>query len=107
MKMKKGGLINDLEHKIKEYQNLLGHYEKKILSLENDISQLQFEYNQSFKVFTQPFEYEPNNEWLLDYRQSILNQMLNLNNYILELNDTKCKWEKECNFLNRLYLYLN
>lgn len=104
---KKGGLIKDLEQRIKEYQNLLHHYEKKILSFENEISQLQLEYNQSYEVFTQPFEYEPNNEFLLDYRDSILNQMLNLNNYIFELKDTKCKWEKECNFLNRLYLHLN
>ena len=104
---KKGGLIRDLEQRIKEYQDLLHHYEKKILSIENEISQLQFEYNQSFEVFTQPFQHEPNNEFLLDYRNSILNQMLNLNNYIFELNDTKCKWEKECNFLNRMYLYLN
>ena len=102
-----GCLINELEWRIKQYQDLLHHYDKKILSLENDVTQLQYEYDQSFEVFTQPFEYEPNNEWLLDYRDSILNQMLNLNNYIFELKDTKEKYEKECNFLNRVYLYLN
>ena len=76
---KKGGLLNELEEKIQSNQNWLNHYELKIKSLENDNSQLDFEWRQSFKI---NLENLTNTKDLLNYRQSIIDKICNNNNYI-------------------------
>lgn len=98
-----GGLINELELKIEESTNLTHHLEMKIKSLENDNSQLNYEYTQSFKVFNEDI----NLEKLINYRQSLIDQICNNNNYIDELNLKLNKTIKTCKFYKRMYFHLN
>lgn len=75
----------------------------RIKSLENDNSQLNFEYTQSFKVFND----DVNLKQLIDYRQSLINKICNNNNYIDELNLRLNNSIKTCNFCKRMYFHLN
>ena len=77
MKKKKGGLLNNLELKIQATQELLNQYEKKLKSLENDNSSLNFEYEMSYKIF---WERDNNYKELELYRLSILYK-IGQNNY--------------------------
>ena len=48
--MKLGGLLNELKNKIDDLNNYNNHLEIKINKLENDNSQLNWEYDQSYYI---------------------------------------------------------
>lgn len=100
--MKKGGLLNELEERIDRLKNFLLHYECKIGRIENDNSQLNCEYVQSFNV-----NINTNDPNLINYRQSIIDQISLNNNYIYELKNNLIGLQDNMSFLQRMYWFLN
>lgn len=100
----KGGLINELELRIEKLTNLSNHLEIKIKLIENENSHLHKDYSQSFNISN---EVDINFKNILDYRQSIVDNLCNNNNYIEQLEVKLNETIKTCNFLKKIYFYLN
>lgn len=104
--MNQGGVLNDLEQKIEELRDFINHLEIKINNLENDNSQLNWEYEQSFYIppgLTNQVDYKK----LLNYRQMILDKIANNNNYINELKISLDKNINTCNLYEKCFFFLN
>lgn len=104
--MNQGGVLNDLEQKIEEIRDFINHLEIKINNLENDNSQLNWEYEQSFYIppgLTNQVDYKK----LLNYRQVILDKIANNNNYINELKISLNKNINTCNLYEKCFFFLN
>lgn len=82
--MKKGGLLEELEMKINASNSINFDYENEIKKLENWNSQLNYEYEISYKVFYEDQHLTPIKfQQLADYRQIIIDQITK-NNYKIE-----------------------
>ena len=104
--MKLGGLLNELKNKIDQSNEYNNHLEIKINKLENDNSQLNWEYNQSYLVppgLTNHWNYKK----LYEYRQTILDKIANNNNYINELKINLDKNINTCKLYEKCFFYLN
>ena len=56
MKLKKGGLLKDLEQKINASQDYLNEYEKQLIGIQNEMEKLNFEYDSTFNNYNnKPF----------------------------------------------------
>lgn len=103
--MKPGGLLNELEERIDMNQSYLCHYEMKINKLKNQNNKLNLNWNDSFKNdWLEKNEINMNNyNDLIDYRQDLINEICNNNNYIEQL---KIKFNEilfSNSFYQRLY----
>lgn len=99
-------MLNDLEQKIEELRDFINHLEIKINNLENDNSQLNWEYEQSFYIppgLSNQVDYKK----LLNYRQVILDKIANNNNYINELKISLDKNINTCNLYEKCFFFLN
>jgi len=99
-------VLNDLEQKIEELRDFINHLEIKINNLENDNSQLNWEYEQSFYIppgLSNQVDYKK----LLNYRQVILDKIANNNNYINELKISLDKNINTCNLYEKCFFFLN
>ena len=77
--MKLGGLLNELKNNIDELNNYNHHLEIKINKLENDNSQLNWEFDQSYYIppgLANHYDYKK----ILEYRQVLLDRIANNNN---------------------------
>lgn len=106
MQMLSGGLLNELEIKIDQLKDFINHLEIKINNLENDNSQLNWEYTQSFYIppgLSNQYDYKK----LLCYRQCLLDKIANNNNYINELKNSLDKYINTCNLYEKCFFFLN
>lgn len=104
--MKQGGLLKELKNKIDQSKDFNNHLEIKINKLENDNSQLNWEYNQSYCIppgLANHFDYKK----LFSYRQCILDKIANNNNYISELRMSLDKSINTCNLYEKCFFFLN
>ena len=94
MKLKKGGLLRELELKIDCSNHLKFQYEKDIKYFENWNTYLNYEYEQSYEVFFNDTYLTPQKfEQLDQYRQSIIDRLALNNNSIQELKEKLKKQE--------------
>lgn len=98
-----GGLVKELEDQIQCNQDWLSHIDFKIKSLENDNSQLNQEWRNSFKVNTNQNQLKN----LLNYRQCIIDKICNNNNYIEQLNLKLTNYHNTTSFYQRMYWFIN
>lgn len=90
MMMTKGGLLNELELRIKASQELQWQYEKKKTLLEIETNRLNDEYIASMMINTNNLS-DYNLKQLLDYRQVIINKICSNNEKVDQLNVNKEK----------------
>lgn len=103
--MKKGGLINELEEKIKANMEVIGEYEEVIGRLQHYNAVYDFTYNETY---TRDWlaKHNMNNFDIINFRQSIIMKICHNNDL---LDDYKLKIEKHINisnFLQRIYFFL-
>ena len=98
-----GGLVKELEDQIQCNQDWLSHIDFKIKSLENDNSQLNQEWHNSFKINTNQTQLKN----LLNYRQCIIDKICNNNNYIDQLNLKLNDYFHKNSFYQRMYWFIN
>lgn len=104
--MKLGGLLNELKNKIDQSNEYSNHLEIKINKLENDNSQLNWEYDQSYYIppgLANHYDYKK----LLEYRQCLLDRIANNNNYINELKISLDKNINTCKLYEKCFFFLN
>lgn len=103
--MKKGGLVNELEQKIKNIKDYQAIIEEHILSYENENNKLNLKWAQSYEyTWLKNLLHFNNNNDLINYRQSIVDKLCKNNNLI---NDLKIKLNYSENFYNFLYKIYN
>lgn len=101
--MKKGGLLRDLENKIKTSQEYMNEYEKQLVDIKTEMEKLNYEYDQTYINYN----YINNNKFNLEYRDDIMNLMYNLNEtYKFVLNNLE-KQKKITKFLMNCYYYVD
>lgn len=104
--MKLGGLLKELKSNIDDLNNYNHHLEIKINKLENDNSQLNWEYDQSHYVppgLANHYDYKK----ILEYRQCLLDRIANNNNYINELKISLDKNINICKLYEKCFFFLN
>jgi len=104
--VKKGGLIKELEEKIKANMEVIEEYEE----ITNRLTYYNTTYDYAYK---QTYQYDwltkhnINNFDIINYRQSLINKICHNNNL---LDDYKIKIEKHINISNlfqRIYFFLH
>lgn len=98
-----GGLAKELEDQIQCNQDWLSHIDFKIKSLENDNSQLNLEWHNSFKINANQTQLKN----LLNYRQCIIDKICNNNNYIEQLKLKLNDHHHTTSFYQRMYWFIN
>ena len=104
--MKLGGLLNELKIKIDQSKDFNNHLEIKINKLENDNSQLNWEYDQSYCIppgLANQYDYKK----LYSYRQCIMDGIANNNSYINELKLSLDKNINTCKLYEKCFFFLN
>lgn len=99
-------MLKELKNKIDQSKDYNNHLEIKINKLENDNSQLNWEYNQSYCTppgLANHYDYKK----LFSYRQCILDKIANNNNYISELRMSLDKNINTCNLYEKCFFFLN
>lgn len=101
--MKKGGLLRDLETKIKTSQEYMNEYEKQLVDIKTEMEKLNHEFDQTYINYN----YTNNNKFNIEYRDDIMNLMYNLNEtYKFVLNNLE-KQKKITKFLMNCYYYVD
>ena len=99
MKLKKGGLLKNLEEKIKASNEIKNNYEKQLKSYENWNAELNYEYDISYNVFFENRYLSPNEfEKLDEYRQRILDKIA-MNNHNINVLKIRIKKQEEIHLL--------
>ncbi len=99
----KGRLLNDIELKIHASQEYLNKYNKSIDQLEMENARLNHEFNNSFKVIIPPY----NNHKLIEYRQKIIDQIVENNNMLDRLRVKICKQQELYKFMYNCYYFID
>lgn len=103
--MKKGGLINELEEKIKANMEIINEYEKSIKTLQSYNAACDLAYNESY-TFNWLINHNCNNFDVINYRQSLIFKICHNNDL---LDDYKKRIEKHINmstFFQKIYFFL-
>lgn len=101
----KGGLINELEMRIEASKELQWQYEKQINVLQSEIARLNDEYIKSMKVDINLLT-DKNLKFLLDYRQSIINEIISNNEKVSELSISLGKQSEILGLLNKCHYFV-
>lgn len=101
----KGGLINELEMRIEASKELQWQYEKQINVLQSEIARLNNEYIKSMKVDINLLT-DKNLKFLLDYRQSIINEIISNNEKVSELSISLGKQSEILGLLNKCHYFV-
>ena len=99
----KGRLLNDIELKIHGSQEWLNKYNSMIDQLEISNERLNKEYQNSYKVIYQPY----NNHKLIEYRQVLIDQIVENNNKLDELKIKIVKQQELYKFLYNCYYFID
>ena len=107
--MKRGGLLNELELKIKACNEIQDSYEQTINMLTNRNENYNYVYNETFKPDWSYKNYINKNLYnnVLQYRQSLIDDICHNNNLI---DYYKKQLEKNINinnFLQRIYFFIS
>lgn len=105
MKLIKGGLINELEMRIEASKELQWQYEKQINIIQSEIARLNDEYVKSMKIDNNSLS-DGNLKQLLDYRQSIINEIINNNEKVAELTISLGKQSEIIGLLNKCHYFV-
>lgn len=101
----KGGLINELEMRIDASKELQWQYEKQINVLQSEIARLNDEYVKSMKVDINLLT-DKNLKFLLDYRQSIINEIISNNEKVSELSISLGKQSEILGLLSKCHYFV-
>lgn len=101
----KGGLINELEMRIEASKELQWQYEKQINVIQSEIARLNDEYIKSMKVEVNLLT-DKNLKFLLDYRQSIINEIISNNEKVSELSISLGKQSEILGLLNKCHYFV-
>lgn len=101
----KGGLINELEMRIDASKELQWQYEKQINILQSEIARLNDEYVKSMKVDINLLT-DKNLKFLLDYRQSIINEIISNNEKVSELSISLGKQSDILGLLSKCHYFV-
>lgn len=101
----KGGLINELEMRIEASKELQWQYEKQINVIQSEIARLNDEYIKSMKVDINLLT-DKNLKFLLDYRQSIINEIISNNEKVSELSISLGKQSEILGLLNKCHYFV-
>lgn len=100
--MVKGGLLRELEQKIKASQDLLNTYEIESKHMEEELVQLSIQYENSYN----DWRWYSNQKELETFRQTIINTMLEINDKLTQTFESLCKQRKITKFLMDCYYYV-
>lgn len=99
----KGRLLNDIELKIHASQEYLNKYQSKINQLEIENNRLNKDFENSFKVIHRPYD----NHKLIEYRQSLINKIVENNNLLDHLKNCKDKQKDLYKFMYNCYYFID
>lgn len=103
-----GGLLSELEQNIEASVALLHHYSQTISTLLSDTERANQDYRNSYDYdWLVKNQLNLRNINLIEWRQSLIEDICSMNDRIERYKNRKAKQEKINSFLQKIYFFLN